>query len=90
MLEILCQFKQLTEAINFIFLKIEEQHCIVTQIRNSLRYVASKNQKVFMIDLKLIYQAISKEAAEMELDNLESKWGKKYPIVIKSWRNNCE
>ena len=40
--------------------------------------------------LKLIYQAISKEAAEMELDNLESKWGKKYPIVIKSWRNKWE
>lgn len=37
-----------------------------------------------MKDLKLIYQAISKEAAEMELDNLESKWGKKYLIVIKS------
>lgn len=37
--------------------------------------------------LKLIYQAISKEAAKIELDNLESKWGKKYPIVIQSWRN---
>ena len=43
-----------------------------------------------MKDLKLIYQAISKEAAEIELDNLESKWGKKYPIVIKSWRNKWE
>ncbi len=40
-----------------------------------------------MKDLKIIYQAISKEAAEMELDNLESKWGKKYSIVIKSRRN---
>lgn len=26
----------------------------------------------------------------MELDNLESKWGKKYSIVIKSWRNKWE
>jgi len=41
-------------------------------------------------DLKLVYQVISKEAAEMELDNLESKWGKKYPIVIKSWMNKWE
>lgn len=55
-----------------------------------MRYVASKNQKEFMKDLKLIYQAISKEAAEIELDNLESKWGKKYPIVIQSWRNKWE
>jgi len=43
-------------------------------LRNPLRYVASKNQKEFMKDLKLVYQAVSKEVAEMELDNLESKW----------------
>jgi len=43
-----------------------------------------------MKDLKLIYQVISKEAAEIELDNLEEKWGKKYPIVIQSWRNKWE
>ncbi len=82
--------KGFPEAINSIFPKTEVQLCIVHQIRNSIRYVASKNQKEFMKDLKLIYQAISKEAAEMELDNLESKWGKKYPIVIKSWRNKWE
>ena len=82
--------KGFPEAINTIFPNTEVQLCIVHQIRNSIRYVASKNQKEFMKDLKLIYQAISKEAAEMELDNLESKWGKKYPIVIKSWRNKWE
>ena len=82
--------KGFPEAINAIFPNTEVQLCIVHQIRNSIRYVASKNQKEFMKDLKLIYQAISKEAAEMELDNLESKWGKKYPIVIKSWRNKWE
>ena len=82
--------KGFPEAINSIFPKTEVQLCIVHQIRNSLRYVASKNQKEFMKDLKLVYQAVSKEAAEMELDNLESKWGKKYPIVIQSWRNKWE
>jgi len=43
-----------------------------------------------MKDLKLIYQAISKEAAEVELDRLEEKWGHKYPIVIQSWRNKWD
>jgi transposase-like protein len=52
--------------------------------------VASKNQKEFMKDLKLVYQAISKEAAEIELARLEEKWGDKYPIVINSWRNKWE
>jgi len=32
----------------------------------------------------------TKEAAEIELDNLEEKWGKKYPIVIQSWKNKWE
>jgi len=82
--------KGFPEAIKAIFPKTEVQLCIVHQIRNSIRYVASKNQKEFMKDLKLIYRAISKEAAEVELDRLEEKWGSKYPIVIKSWRNKWE
>ena len=43
-----------------------------------------------MKDLKLVYKAVSKETAEMELDNWDKKWGKLYPIVIKSWRDNWE
>ncbi|MCT7464035.1 IS256 family transposase [Aliarcobacter cryaerophilus] len=82
--------KGFPEAIKAIFPNTEIQLCIVHQIRNSIRYVASKNQKEFMKDLKLIYQAISKEAAKIELDNLEEKWGKKYPIVIQSWKNKWE
>lgn len=82
--------KGFPEAINAIYPNTEVQLCIVHQIRNSLKYVASKNQKEFMKDLKLVYQAISKEAAELELDRLEAKWGGKYPIVIQSWRNKWE
>ena len=82
--------KGFPEAIKAIFPETEVQLCIVHQIRNSIRYVASKNQKEFIKDLKLVYQAISKEAAEEELDRLEEKWGNKYPIVIQSWRNKWE
>lgn len=82
--------KGFPEAINAIFPNTEVQLCVVHQIRNSLKYVASKNQKEFLKDLKLVYGAISKEAAEAELDRLEEKWGGKYPIVIQSWRNKWE
>ena len=78
------------KAINAIFPKTEVQLCVVHQIRNSLKYVASKHQKEFAKDLKSVYQAISKEAAEIELERLEEKWGAKYPIVIRSWRNKWE
>jgi len=52
------------------------------QIRNSLRFIGSANQKQFAKELKAVYQAFTKEEAELELDKLEERWGKKYPIVL--------
>jgi len=78
------------EAIASIYPDTEVQLCIVHQIRNSLRYVASKNQKAFMVDLKRVYRATSLGEAETALDELESLWGEKYPIVIKSWRTKWQ
>jgi len=78
------------EAIESIFPDTEVQLCIVHQIRNSLRYVAAKNHKAFLVDLKRVYRAKSLGEAEMALDELESLWGEKYPIVIKSWRTKWQ
>lgn len=82
--------KGFPDAIQSVFPHTAVQLCIVHQIRNSIKYVGSKHQKEFLKDLKRVYGAVSKEAAETELDNLEAKWGKQYPIVIKSWRDNWE
>ncbi len=82
--------KGFPEAINTVFPKTEIQLCIVHQIRNSLKHVASKDQKSFMVDLKMIYQAESRDVAEYNLLRLEEKWGKKYPMVIKSWQQNWD
>lgn len=78
--------KGFPETIAAIYPQTEVQLCIVHQIRNSLRNVASKDQKAFMADLKPIYRADIKSAAETELDELEAKWGEKYGVVIQSWR----
>ena len=82
--------KGFPEAIQSIFPQTEVQLCVVHQIRNSLRYVASKDQKQFATELKSVYQAFTKEEAELALDKLEEKWGKKYPIIFESWRNKWE
>lgn len=79
--------KGFPEAIESLYPNTEIQHCIIHQIRNSLKYVASKNQKAFMADLKAVYKAATLNAAELALDELEAKWGDKYPLVIASWRN---
>ena len=82
--------KGFTNAILSVFPKTQVQLCIVHQIRNSLKYIASKDQKEFMRDLKKVYRAVNKEVAEEELLNLEEKWGQKYPVVIESWQRNWE
>ncbi len=82
--------KGFPDAIKSVFPQTSVQLCIVHQIRNSIKYVASKNQKEFMKDLKTVYQAVNKDSAEEALDQLDSKWGEDYPIVIKSWRDNWD
>jgi len=82
--------KGFPEAIESIFPETEVQLCIVHQIRNSLKYVGSKDQKPFMADLKRVYKAANKELAFSELDRLDELWGEKYPIVIRSWQNNWD
>jgi putative transposase len=79
--------KGFPEAIESLYPNTEIQHCIIHQIRHSMKYVASKNQKAFMADLKCVYKAATLNAAETALDELEAKWGEKYPMVIKSWRS---
>ncbi|SEB12271.1 Transposase (or an inactivated derivative) [Chitinophaga terrae (ex Kim and Jung 2007)] len=82
--------KGFSEAIATIFPFTAVQTCIVHQVRNSIRYIASKDQKPFMADLKPVYQAVSKEEAESRLEQLDQKWGKKYPVVIDSWHRNWD
>lgn len=82
--------KGFPEAIAAIFPKTEVQTCVVHQIRNSLRYITEKDKKLFMADLKPVYQALTKEQCYENLIALEEKWGKKYPVPITSWCNNWE
>jgi transposase-like protein len=43
-----------------------------------------------MADLKTVYKAATKNAAETALNELDARWGKQYPVVIASWRNKWE
>jgi len=79
-----------SDAIHSIYPEAEIQKCIIHQIRNSLKYVASKDRKAFMKDLKMVYRAPTKSKAETELLNLEEIWGKKYPVVLRSWNENWD
>lgn len=76
------------EAINTVFPGTEVQLCIIHLIRNTLRYIASKDQKSFMKELRQVYSAPTEEAALIALDRLEDNWAKKYSLSIRTWRQN--
>lgn len=76
------------DAIHAVFPNTEIQRCIVHQIRYSTKFISYKDIKPFMKDLKEVYQAPTESIALQELDDLEEKWGSKYPSSIASWRNN--
>lgn len=78
------------EAIAAAFPKTEIQLCVIHQIRNSIKYISTKYQKSFMVDLKTVYQAETRDLAKLNLSKLDEKWGKKYPMVLKSWRNKWD
>ena len=78
----------LSEAIQTVFPKAEIQKSVIHQIRNSLRYVSWKERKGVAADLKSVYRAATEQEAVSGLEAFEKKWGKKYPHIPKSWRNN--
>jgi len=82
--------KGFPEAIGTAFPQTQVQLCIVHQIRTSLRYLASKHQKEFMVDLKEVYRAPTLDVAEAALSRLEGKWKSKCEMAVKGWRQHWE
>ena len=78
------------EAVLAVFPKTDIQRCIIHQIRNSLKYISWKDKKAFIADLKAIYQAPTREAAEGNLRKLKEIWNNQYAVAIRSWDNNWE
>ena len=75
-------------AIEAVYPKTEIQQCIIHQIRNTTKFVSYKDIKALMADLKKVYAAIDEQTALAELETFDEKWGKKYPKIAISWRDN--
>ena len=71
------------EAIQTAFPKTEYQHCIVHQVRNTLKYVSDKDRKAFANDLKTIYNAPNEEQGRANRDRITEKWSEKNPNAMK-------
>jgi len=78
------------DAVLAVFPQTQIQRCVIHQIRNSLKYITWTDRKAFMVDLKQVYQAATRESAEAHLRQLGEKWSDKYAVAIRSWQNNWE
>jgi putative transposase len=76
----------IAEAIEAAFPKAIHQTCIVHMIRSSTRLVPWKDRKAVCADLREVYTAADAEAAAQALDAVEAKWGKRFPMIVPSWR----
>jgi putative transposase len=82
--------KGFAEAIEDIFPRTDVQLCLVHQMRNSMKYISWKDLKPCIKDLKQVYKAVNEKMGLHYLQEAEKKWGDKYPVIFKSWRNNWD
>ena len=80
--------KGLPEAIKAVYPEAKIQRCVVHQLWNCFKLIPWKDRRAVANDMKPIYNATTREAAELALDKFEEQWGKRYPKVISSWRDN--
>ena len=79
----------LEEGARSIFKDAVVQRCIVHLIRNSVKYVPSKDYKKFTSQLKKIYGASSLKAAEAEFERFKQAWSQ-YKGAVDVWERNWQ
>lgn len=77
----------LEEGATSIFKDAVVQRCIVHLIRNSIRYIPSKDYKAYTAQIKKVYGASSLKAAAAEFERFKQAWGR-YPGAVDVWVRN--
>jgi transposase-like protein len=79
--------KGLPDAIADVWPQAIVQTCVLHLIRNSFRYASKADWAELAKDLRPVYSAPTEAAARSALDELEQKWGQRYPAIIRLWQN---
>jgi putative transposase len=78
--------KGLPDSVNAVFPLATVQTCIIHLIRGTFRYASRKYWDELAKDLKPVYTAPTAAAAEAALEEVEEKWGARYPAISRLWR----
>lgn len=79
----------LEEGATSIFKDAVVQRCIVHLIRNSIRYIPSKDYKAYTAQIKKVYGASSLKAAAAEFERFKQAWSR-YPGAVDVWVRNWQ
>lgn len=77
----------LEQGAKAIFPNVIVQRCIVHLIRNSIKYIPSKDYKKYTQSLKKVYGAPNLKAAKVAFETFKNEW-KQYPGAIDVWERN--
>lgn len=80
----------LPDAVAAVFPETVFQTCLVHMVRSSVRYVGFKERKAVCADLRRVYTAETRAAAEDALEEFDRRWGRQYPTIATSWRKRWE
>ena len=80
----------LPDAVTVVWPRATVQLCVVHLIRASLRYASKKDWTPLTQCLRPIYTAVDETAAVAALDALETRWGTRYPAIVRLWRGRWE
>ena len=77
----------LADGAKSIFPNVVVQRCIVHLIRNSIKYIPSKDYKAYVAALKKMYGASSLKACIAEFEKFKQAWSA-YPGAVDVWVRN--
>ena len=79
----------LEEGAKSIFKDVVVQRCIVHLIRNSIKYIPSKEYKAYTGQIRKVYGAASLKAAQAEFERFRQAWSQ-YPGAVEVWVRNWD
>jgi putative transposase len=82
--------KGLPDAIEATWPQATVQTCVIHLLRGSFRYAGNDHRKKIAAQLRPVYTAVSVEAAEKAFSAFENGLGKKYPAIVRLWRDQWE
>jgi len=80
----------LPDAIETTWPQAVVQTCVIHLLRASFRYASHDHRKKVSAGLRPIYTAATVEVAEKAMAEFEADLGKRYPAIVRLWRDSWE